>query len=58
MWRYRCPKGHTTWRSRDSGFNESAGNYWCESCGGHFKELVDMKEPAERHVADPEVEAV
>lgn len=52
-WRYRCPKGHTSWTT------ERRGNiYYCQSCDSEFTELVDVKEPADHHIADPEVTAV
>jgi hypothetical protein len=64
-WRYRCPKGHTGWKSRTG---KQAGklpgsDYYCLTCheagnDPHFDELVDMKRPADRHVVDPEVTAV
>jgi len=62
-WRYRCPRGHTSWKSRTSGFTDADADYWCYSChkshdDAGFDELVDMKDPAEHHVADPEVTAV
>lgn len=62
-WRYRCPRGHTTWESRQSNTVPSRGAYYCVSCqrthgDGSFDELVDMKEPAPEHVADPAVTAV
>lgn len=62
-WRYRCPRGHTSWVSRDSDTNPSMGEYYCGTCArnyddGPFDELVDMKDPADHHVADPEVSAV
>lgn len=64
-WRYRCPDGHTCWHRRvDKSFNRSSrAPYYCETCRKygsepHFEELVDVKDPAERHVTDPEVTAV
>jgi len=47
-YRYRCPEGHASWRSRDSGLNQAQGNYYCATCqrygdGGPFDELMDMK---------------
>jgi predicted SprT family Zn-dependent metalloprotease len=57
-WRYRCPKGHTTYHRRVNGMKEASGEYYCESCDAYFSELIDMKDPADHHVADPEVTAV
>lgn len=63
QWRYRCPRGHTSWHERASGYKDSQAQYYCESCQEYhndpaFDELVDMKEPADRHVADAEVTVV
>lgn len=62
-WRYRCPRGHTSWHSRDSGYKDSQASYYCQTCqtshgDGPFDELVDMKEPAPHHVDDPDITAV
>jgi len=66
-WRYRCPNGHTGWVSRsgqDAPVRAPKGEYYCLTCHqyGHgdpsFDELIDMKDPADRHVEDPEVTAV
>jgi len=62
-WRYRCPRGHTSWVSRDSGTNNSKADYYCRTChtshgDGPFNELVDMADPDPQHKSDPEVTAV
>lgn len=41
-WRYRCPRGHSDWRTR------SDGTYYCKGCARSgadpkFDDLVDMK---------------
>lgn len=62
-WRYRCPRGHTTWEARTQSHGPTLGKYYCRSCcrthgDGPFDELVDVKDPAPRHIVDPEVTAV
>lgn len=47
-WRYRCPRGHSSWHHRQSEFVESESEYYCEACGRyhddpHFNQLQDMK---------------
>jgi len=39
-WRYRCPRGHTSWDGPEG------GRYYCRSCGEGFDELVDAKTTA------------
>ena len=39
-WRYRCPRGHTSWSGPEG------GRYYCRSCGEGFDELVDAKPTA------------
>lgn len=63
QWRYRCPRGHTTWESRNSNTKPSKSDYYCISCqrthdDGHFDELVDVKDPADHHIDDPAVTVV
>jgi len=62
-WRYRCPRGHTSWSSRNNGIKDSQADYYCDTCernydDGPFDELVDLKDPDEHHVVDPDVTAV
>jgi len=49
IWRYRCPEGHTNWRSRKSWQKQAKSKYYCATCKDngddpHFDELVDAKE--------------
>jgi len=39
-WRYRCPRGHTSWAGPEG------GRYYCQSCEAGFDELVDAKTTA------------
>ena len=48
-WRYRCPEGHTTWTSTQSGMKQAKAPFYCISCqrkdgvSPHFEKLTDAK---------------
>lgn len=51
QWRYRCPRGHTSWRHRHN--NPPEQRYHCRSCAraghnAHFgeDEMIDVKHEA------------
>ena len=47
-WRYRCPNGHSNWQPRGHTKHIPVHNYYCDTCGIEFDELVDTMEEDRR----------
>lgn len=53
IWRYRCPRGHSSWHTRNKEGGRGENEYYCRTCerndlDPHFDELRDMKDESSR----------